>query len=78
MMGNYVETLTAMVKAAGQDLIDRAEDLVGQGKLLGEFNLYITFDRDNGCIPQIEVNKKYLCKRALHELYPEVYGDDKD
>ena len=35
----YRQKLIGLVKAAGQDVIDRAEDLVGNGDLICDFDI---------------------------------------
>ena len=58
----FKETLVNMVKACGEELIDRAEDLVGDGEMLTDFSIYINFPvsvcRFDG-VPTIDVNKSY-------------------
>ena len=36
-MSEFTNELAELVKAAGQELIDRADDLVGQGNMLSDF-----------------------------------------
>ena len=63
--------LVEMVKASGQELIDRAEDLVGNGDLLSEFAIWLNFPLDGGMligVPAIEVSKSYISKKA-HDVF---------
>ena len=64
--------LVDMVKAAGQEIIDRAEDLVGEGDLLSDFDISIQFPINENyrlnAVPTIEVNKSYLSKPILDIL----------
>ena len=39
----YNERLIEQVKALGQDVIDRAEDLVGSGDLITDFDIWLRF-----------------------------------
>ena len=51
----FRKQLVELVKASGQEVIDRAEDLVGEGDALSEFDIWIRFPSDS--IPTIEVSK---------------------
>ena len=42
----YREQLIELVKASGQEVIDRAEDLVGDGELMTEFTIQLLFPQD--------------------------------
>lgn len=59
----YRQKLIEMVKAAGQDVIDRAEDLVGNGDLICDFDIWLRFPQ-NG-IPTIELTRSYLSKNSI-------------
>ena len=61
------ERLVAMVKASAQELIDRAEDLVGEADLLSRLDITIRCPVD-GEIPAIEVTKEYISRRCLSLL----------
>lgn len=65
---NFREQLVDIVKAAGQEVIDRAEELVGQGDLMTDFDIWLRFPLDGltftGC-PTIEVTKSYINKKAF-------------
>ena len=60
----YRQKLIEMVKAAGQDVIDRAEDLVGNGDLICDFDIWLRFPQ-NG-IPTIELTRSYLSKNSIN------------
>lgn len=60
--------LVEMVKASGQEVIDRAEELVGSGDLLTDFDIWLRFPIDNGRlsgVPTIELTKSYLSKEGI-------------
>ena len=59
----YRQKLIDMVKAAGQDVIDRAEDLVGNGDLICDFDIWLRFPQ-NG-VPTIELTRSYLSKNSI-------------
>ena len=59
----YVPYLVEQVKAAGQEIIDRAEDLVGIGELMTSFDIWLRFPQDGA--PTIEVSREYLSKKGL-------------
>lgn len=61
---DYRKQLVEMVKAAGQDVIDRAEDLVGNGDLLCGFDIWLRFPQ-GGDLPTIEVTKSYIPKNFI-------------
>lgn len=60
--------LIEMVKAAGQEVIDRAEDLVGNGDLISDFDIWLRFPTEgrmiNGC-PTIEVSRSHYSKECM-------------
>lgn len=60
----YRQKLIEMVKAAGQDVIDRAEDLVGNGDLICDFDIWLRFPQ-NG-VPTIELTRSYLSKNCIN------------
>ena len=60
----YRQKLIDMVKAAGQDVIDRAEDLVGNGDLICDFDIWLRFPQ-NG-VPTIELTRSYLSKNSIN------------
>ena len=67
-MITYNEKLVKLVKAVGQELIDRAEDLVGTGDFIGTLDIGIHIS--NGKLeelPTITVHREHLSHRA-HDL----------
>ena len=68
---NFREQLVDMVKAAGQEVIDRAEELVGQGELMTDFDIWLRFPLDGRIFtecPTIEVTKSYVNKKSCDVL----------
>lgn len=63
----FREKLVKMVQEAGQDLIDRAEDLVGNGDLISDFGIWVRFpiNEQIGC-PEIEVTRSHIVKNAVY------------
>ena len=59
----FRKRLVELVKVSGQEVIDRAEDLVGEGDALSEFDIWLRFPSDS--IPTIEVSKSYCSKNAI-------------
>ena len=59
----WKEYLIDLVKASGQDVIDRAEDLVGQGELLTDITIWLRFPQDG--FPTIEVTREYVCENSI-------------
>lgn len=68
---DFRKKLVEIVKASGQEVIDRAEDLVGKGDLLSDFDIWLRFPIDGpmytSC-PTIEVTKSYCSKNAIDVL----------
>ena len=62
----YNERLIEQVKALGQDVIDRAEDLVGSSDLITDFDIWLRFSRDD--FPTIEVTRSHASRRYLEIL----------
>lgn len=63
----YNEQLIQLVKAAGQDVIDRAEELVGTGTLRSRFEILIRFPQD-GEFPTIEVTTEFLPRNVIDAM----------
>lgn len=55
---NYRKKLIEMVKELGQEVIDRAEELVGDTELLSEFDIWLRFPSDG--YSTLEVTKSYI------------------
>lgn len=65
----FREKLVQLVKDAGQDIIDNADDYVGKTDMLSTMNITIAFDPSFSMLsPTIEVEKEYLCQRAIKRL----------
>lgn len=77
---NFRKLLVKMVKAAGQEVIDRAEDLVGNGELISDFEICLRFPTDgrmlSGC-PTIDVSKSYCSKKCFDVLMEKDGGETK-
>lgn len=67
----FRELLVEMVKASGQEVIDRAEDIVGDGEMLSDFDIWLRFPIDGWMfdgVPTIQVNKEYVSKNGFDVL----------
>lgn len=76
----FREMLVKMVKASGQEVIDRAEDLVGNGDLITDFDIWLRFPTDGrmltGC-PTIEVSRSHISKNSFYVINGrQNYEDD--
>lgn len=60
----YRQKLIEMVKAAGQDVINRAEDLVGNGDLICDFDIWLRFPQNE--LPTIELTRTYVSKDCIN------------
>ena len=72
--------LVEMVKASGQEVIDRAEELVGSGDLLTDFDIWLRFPVDNGRVsgvPTIELIQSYLSKEVMDTIMKYYTNDSK-
>ena len=72
--------LVETVKASGQEVIDRAEELVGSGDLLTDFDIWLRFPIDNGRVsgvPTIELAKSYLSKEGMNTIIKSYANDSK-
>lgn len=77
------EFLISLVEAAGQEVIDRAEDLVGNGDGICDFDIWLRFSFDsNGHIdelPRVEVSRVHSVRnsfKAFEEYYKKVNNVD--
>lgn len=62
------EILMNMVKGAGQELIDRAEDFVGDTLWMTDMDIFINIPVNLNEIPSISVDKKYTPKVMIDAL----------
>lgn len=63
----YREQLIRMVKATAQEMMERAEDLVGDGDLISNFSIWFSFPQ-GGLLPTIEVHREHISRKAW-EIY---------
>ena len=65
----FRKKLVELVKASGQEVIDRAEELVGDGDLITDFDIWLRFPIGETSIitsiPTIEVSKSYASRIHL-------------
>lgn len=63
--------LVEEVKAIGQEIIDRAEDIVGEGDLIYDLTLMASFSSGPEVrVPTLEITREHYSKR-VHKLYME-------
>lgn len=67
-IGTFNEKLVKEVKALGQEVIDRAEDLVGNGDLITDFNIWLCFYANGGAPPRIEVTRSHYSHHYLDDV----------
>lgn len=68
----FRKLLVNMVKASGQELIDRAEDLVGDGDLISGFDIWLRFPVDGNMmtgVPTIEVTRTHIAKKSCDVFF---------
>ena len=64
MAKEYQQKLTEQVKAVGQELIDRADDLVGHGGAISDFAIVLHFEQ-GGSMPKIKLLREHMSMRCL-------------
>ena len=57
---DYRSYLVECVKAAGQMIIDMADDIVGETDVMTNLALEVSFDQENRSIPEITITRTYL------------------
>ena len=57
---DYRSYLVECVKAAGQMIIDMADDIVGKTDAMTNLALEVSFDPENRSIPEITITRMYL------------------
>lgn len=66
MNRNSKERMIEVVKALGQEVIDRAEDIVGEGELMtSNLNIWIRVPIPLTEVPTLEVTREYVSKKAI-------------
>ena len=71
MNNKFREKLADLVRASGQELIDRADEIVGDPTLVSGFNIYIDFGLYEGrleTVPKITVNHEYISQNVIKVL----------
>ena len=63
-MTDHNERLIEMVKAAGQEIIDRAEEIVGNTERRVDFDITIDFPQDDAWAPTLTVYNKSILHKA--------------
>ena len=64
--------LVELVKASGQELSDRAEEIVGDTTLISGFDISIDFGLNEGRLdtcPKITVNHEYVALNTIKVLF---------
>ena len=65
----YHDILRQMIKDAGQELIDIADQMVPENlELISDFNIQISFDQEIGSIPEITWTTSRICKNTFDRL----------
>lgn len=65
----FRDKLVSYIKDVGQDLIDRAEQMVGEDTdMIGDFHIDIDFDTECDFIPEISWYTTVACKHTWHKL----------
>lgn len=69
----YPELLIDYIKDAGQELIDRAEEMVSKDTdLISDFWIDIRFEQDMLSIPEITWGTSVICKNTHERLLKET------
>lgn len=68
-MTDFHKRLAQTIRDVGKELIEQAEDISGTNPMLSSITITIDFNPEYNMLnPTIEVNKEYLCKRAIDRL----------
>lgn len=60
---DYKNYLVELVKAMGQEVIDRAEEIVGDGDLITDLSLWLRFPQDT--YPTLEINREHASHNVI-------------
>ena len=60
---DYRSYLVECVKAAGQMIIDMADDIVGEADAMTNLALEVNFDQENRSVPEITITRMHLPDR---------------
>jgi len=61
---DYRAYLKELVRAAGREIINRADDIVGNGDMISDLSLWVRFDQ--GEVPRIEISREHIIKESLN------------
>lgn len=76
-MNDFHKRLAQTIRDVGEELIEKAEDISGTNPMLTRITITIDFDPEYNMLnPTIEVNKEYLCKRAIDRLRKGENGNE--
>ena len=73
--------LVELVKASGQELIDRAEEIVGDTTMISDFDISIDFGLNEGRLgacPKITVNHEYVARNTIKVLFEKEKNYEND
>ena len=63
---DYKQFLVQMVKSAGQEVINRAEDIVGEQMGICDLSIWLRFPQDG--IPTLEITREHICKESINVI----------
>lgn len=66
----FREELVASVKALGETVVEMAEDLVGNGELISDFNILLKFPM--GEIPEITITRSHGSKEYIKMINEKI------
>ena len=65
----YKEEMIQLIKASGQELINRAEDIVGKADLLTDLTITLYFSGDVNDDCRIEISQTVFNRQAINFKY---------
>ena len=72
MTNKYREELVLRIKEAGQELIDRAEQMISKdADAISDFSLYINLNQVDLLVPTIEWSTSVISKNTLDRMREE-------
>lgn len=75
-LAKFKSIMVSMVKAAGQEVIDRAEDIVGTGDKTSSLEISICFEQGPFMtVPTLKITREHMAKRVFEIMKNRKGGD---
>ena len=70
---NYRPYLVKLVKAMGQEIINRADQIVGDGDLISDLSIWLRFPQDS--MPTLDINREHLSHEVIKVFHDMDQGE---